>query len=128
METVSNGEKAPEKSKGGRPKKRINKNQGIRVRVTQSERFLIEAKAKEAGMRLSDWFRQAAKKAKVVARLNAEDITILRMLAGMANNLNQIARRANTEGLQPGYQKCMELLAEIDDFLKYLNNHDRENT
>ena len=46
------------------------------------------------------------------------------MLTGMANNLNQLARQANSGKLLFIVRKCESLLAEIDDTLKYLNNHD----
>lgn len=122
-------EKIPEehkKHKGGRPLKKVKKCHNIRVRLTSSERFLIEQKAKEAGMLPSAWFRQAAKRAKVVARLTPEDLRILRMLAGIANNLNQITHLAHKEGLLSVQKRCRDILAEIDETLKYLNSHDRE--
>ncbi len=112
--------------KGGRPPKKVRRSNDMRVRLTDTERFLIEEKAKEAGMLPSAWFRQAAKRAKVVSRLTPEDLRILRMLAGMANNLNQITHLAHKEGLLSVQKRCREILTEIDDTLKYLNNDDRK--
>ncbi len=116
----------PKKHKGGRPVKRIKRCNQIRVRLTNTERFLIEHKAKEAGMLASEWFRQAAKRAKVVARLTPDHLRYLRMLTGMANNLNQITHLAHKEGLLSVWKRCREILFEIDDTLKKLNTHDRE--
>ena len=114
------------KHKGGRPVKRIKRCNDIRVRVTNTERILIEHKAKEARMSLSEWFRQAAKRAKVVARLSPEDLRHLRMLTGMANNLNQTTHLAHKEGLLTVLKQCRNILSEIDYTLKKLNADDRE--
>ncbi|SDK57167.1 mobilisation protein (MobC) [Pedobacter sp. ok626] len=114
--------------KGGAPQKKIKRASGIRVRLTTSERFLIESKAKQAGVRISDWFRAAALKAKVVSRITAEDRRILHLLAGMANNLNQLTKLAHTSGIMSIAIKCGHLLTEIDQTLKYLNSDDGKDT
>jgi len=113
------------KSKGGRPPKKVKRENQLMVRLTENERFLVEEKSKEAGMRPSEWFRQAAKKAKVIARLKPEDGEFLRMLAGLANNLNQLTRLAHKDGLITVQKKCRELLFEIDGVLKNLSSDDR---
>ncbi|MCX2585942.1 plasmid mobilization protein [Pedobacter sp. MR22-3] len=123
-----NNQGKPAKSKGGAPQKKIKRASGIRVRLTAAERFLIESKARDAGMRISDWFRSAALKAKVAARMNAEDRRILHLLAGMANNLNQLTKQANTTGIISIAIKCGYLLSQIDQTLKYLNRHDGQDS
>jgi len=114
------------KNKGGAPRKNIKREKDIRVRLNASERFLIDSKAKEAGMRPSNWVRAAAKSAKVVPRLSAADLGILRMLTGLANNFNQLVKLAHTYGLLTVARKCQEIIAEIDKVLKKLNGDDRE--
>lgn len=114
--------------KGGAPQKKIKRTSGIRVRLTTSERFLIESKAKQAGMRISDWIREAAIKAKVMTRITAEDRRVLHLLAGMANNLNQLTKLAHASGIMSIAIKCGHLLTEIDQTLKYLNNDDGKDT
>lgn len=116
----------PNKHKGGAPKKKVKRETDIRIRLTAAEKFLIENKAKAAGMRASNWIRAAAKSAKVIPRLTAPDLEILRMLAGLANNLNQLTRKAHQEGLLSVALKCRDVLIEIDTALKYLNKDDRE--
>lgn len=116
------------KHKGGAPQKRIKRASGIRVRLTATERFLIESKARQAGMRISDWIRAAALKAKVVGRISAEDRRVLHLLAGMANNLNQLTKLAHTSGIMGIAIKCDNLLTEIDQTLKYLNSDDGKDT
>jgi hypothetical protein len=114
--------------KGGAPPKRIRREKGIRVRLTASEHFFISAKAKEAGMVLSSWFREAAKSAKVMSRLKPEDIKIMRTLAGLANNLNQLMRLAHKDGLLTVARKCNEVLTQIDEAINKFNSDDRQDT
>lgn len=113
------------KLKGGRPVKAIKRETGIRVRLSSTEHYLIEQKAKKAGMKISDWFRHSAKRATVTGRLTPEDLKLLRMLSGMANNLNQLTKLAHQQGLLVIQKKCRELISEIDDVLKFLNRDDR---
>ena len=112
-------------SKGGRPIKAVKRESGIRVRLSRTEYYVIEEKAARAGMKISEWFRQAAKRAKVQGRFTSEDMKVLRMLTGMANNLNQLTKMAHQQGLLVIQRKCRELLSMIDDTLKYLNRDDR---
>ncbi|RAJ31149.1 plasmid mobilization protein [Pedobacter cryoconitis] len=124
---VKKTDKRP-KHRGGAPQKRIKRANGIRVRLTATERFMIESKAREAGMRISDWIRAAALKAKVVGRISEEDRRVLHLLAGMANNLNQLTKLAHTSGIMSIVIKCDNLLTEIDQTLKYLNSDDGKDT
>jgi hypothetical protein len=112
------------KNKGGRPKAKIRRDQTLRIRINATELYLIKAKAREAGMRASTWIRQAAKAARIAPRWTPEQMELLRMMAGMANNLNQLAKQANSGKLLFIVRKCETLLAEIDHTIKYLNNHD----
>lgn len=123
-----NKQRTGAKGKGGAPKKRIRREVHVKVRLTTTERFLIESKARQAGMRISDWFREATLKAKVMTRMTTEDRRVLHMLAGMANNLNQLAKLAHTTGLLTIAIRCSSLLAEIDQALKYLNSDDGKDT
>jgi len=76
-------------------------------------------------MNPSTWFRQAAKKAKVLARLKPNDLRHLRTLTGMANNLNQLTHLAHKEGMTFIRQSCKELLLQIDLILKKLSSDNR---
>lgn len=96
--------------------------------MTATDRFMVNAKAKDAGMRLSEWIRAAARTAKVVARLTPEDTQVMRMLTGLANNMNQITKLAHRDGLLSIARKCGEVLMEIDQALKYFNKDDRQNS
>jgi len=113
------------KRKGGAPKKKVKRETDIRVRLTVKEKFLIENKAKLAGMRISNWFRSAAVNGKVVARFSNEEMKIFRTLAGLANNLNQLTHLAHISGLLTVQKKCRELLVLIDEVLSNFKKDDR---
>jgi hypothetical protein len=115
-----------ERKKGGRPAKRVKRSHTLVVRVTDTERLLIAGKAREAGLSLSAWFRAAAKKAVVIARLRPEEAAALRMLTGMANNINQLARLAHREGLLSVQGKCRQALDQINHTLQQVGRDDRK--
>ena len=114
------------KNKGGAPKKRVKRELIIRIRMTATERFYIDNKAKTAGMRSSSWIRAAAKSAKIVPRLTDDERHILWMLAELANNLNQLTKLAHQRGLLTIVRDCNKILNEIDITLKHINSDDRE--
>ena len=114
------------KNKGGAPKKRVRREIILRIRMTATDRFYINSKAKDAGMKASSWIRAAARNAKIVPRLTDNERRILWMLAELANNLNQITKLAHQLGLLTVARDCSKILNEIDVTLKHLNNNDRE--
>jgi len=124
--TTNKQQVTPPKNKGGAPKKRVKRELIIRIRMTATERFYIDSKAKAAGMRPSSWIRAAAKSAKVIPRLTDDERRILWMLAELANNLNQLTKLAHQLGLLTVARDCSKILNEIDITLKRLNNNDRE--
>jgi hypothetical protein len=124
--TANKRQIAQPKNKGGAPKKRVKREIILRIRMTATERFYIDSKAKTAGMRSSSWIRAAAKSAKVVPRLSDDERRILWMLAELANNLNQLTKLAHQLGLLTVTRDCSKILNEIDITLKHLNSDDRE--
>jgi hypothetical protein len=114
------------RNKGGAPKKKIRRELIIRIRMTATERFQIDTKAKAAGMRSSSWIRAAAKSAKVVPRLTVEERRIIWSLAELANNLNQLTKLAHQKGLLTVARECGKIIKEIETLFKKVNNNDRE--
>src|ERR1700677_3401728 len=94
METVR-----MKKKKGGRPTKKLKRELRITARFSKLEHYILQQKAGKAGINVSEFLRQAAITAKVTARLTEEERNIIRQLIGMANNLNQMAKVANREGM-----------------------------
>ena len=51
-----------------------------------------------AGVTLGEYIRNMAINGNITAHLTPEDVKLIRSLSGMANNLNQLAKRANQAG------------------------------
>lgn len=111
--------------KKGRPKKKIKMTYRISIRFTETEHFVVLSKAKQSGIKLSEWVRENAIKARVIARFKPEDLKILRVLSGCANNLNQLTMKAHQAGLPLVLKECQEVIKEIDKYLKQLNKDGR---
>lgn len=108
----------------GRPKKAITRSGSLVVRMTPTERLAIAGKARNAGMRISDWFRRAAKVAVVRPRLSKEETGYLRTLSGMANNLNQLTKLAHTNGLVSLMADLRRLMAGVEKLMERIGRDD----
>ena len=86
------------KHKGGRPKKSISerKSRIIQIRVSETEYYAIKHRASVAGLTVSTYSHSALLDSKIVEPMKREDMDLLRKLSGEANNLNQLAHRANS--------------------------------
>ncbi len=85
---------------GGRPVKKTleRQNRVVSTKLTNLQYYAVKRRAGEAGVKVSEYVRQAIITAEVVPRLNRQDADTIRKLAGEANNLNQLAHRANAGG------------------------------
>ncbi|UOE49374.1 plasmid mobilization relaxosome protein MobC [Mucilaginibacter sp. SMC90] len=108
----------------GRPKKTIRRSDFLMVRLTPTEKILIEGRAKNAGLKPSEWFRRAAKNARVFPRFTPEESGWFRTLAGVANNLNQLTHLAHVAGLFTLAMKCQNILKQVDELITKLSSHD----
>jgi len=124
MTATAENKNVTKRKKSGRPKKTIRRSDLLMVRLTPTERVLIEGRAKNAGLKPSEWFRKAAKSAKVFPRFTAEESGWFRMLAGLANNLNQLTHLAHVAGLFSLALKCQSMLKQIEELLTKINSHD----
>lgn len=76
---------------------KVIKNEWIKVRVSHDEYQEILEKAKKAGRSVSDLIRVSIQKAKAPTLSNLEnERRIIREVARIGNNLNQIARICNS--------------------------------
>lgn len=108
--------------KGGRPKKAYGqkKTYRINIKLITEEYYSLLAKVKNSGVNLSEFVRDCIKKGYVKERLSVEQIVYIRQLSGMANNLNQLARRANRENYSSVDSECRLLAEQIDKVLNDL--------
>ncbi len=86
------------RSKGGRPKKPVKRNQSLTVKCTIIERKAIERKAKESSFTVSEYLRNIGLAGKIDRReklIPKEILEYKGTLNHMAANLNQLAKKMN---------------------------------
>ena len=87
----------------------------VTVRLTAEEAAAVAAAAGSAGLTQAEWLRRGAGAARPVRRAAPGlDPAAARVLAGLGNNLNQLARRANAAaraGEVGAYASAVELAA-----------------
>ena len=112
------------RNKDGRPKLPASqkKRYGLTVKLATAEYYLLKAKAREMGVTISEFIRSAIMSCVVKQRLNAEHLRHILQLTGMANNLNQIARKANAYGYQMARIENETLAKQIDNVIKSIEN------
>ena len=106
-------------SKDGRPKKPENELRLYTVKVYFDEanhRKLIN-RSRRTGQPLSTIVYELAVNGYVRESFTREEVSLLRYLSGMANNLNQLARQANTYGFQQMAIEIGNVAKKVDDLL-----------
>ena len=106
-------------NKGGRPVKEVTEKLKYRVTVKMAteDYYLLKSKVKSAGVSTSEFIRGCITEGGVKERLSKEHGDLIRKLCGMANNLNQLARKANAEGYTSVFVTCRTLMIEIDNLV-----------
>ena len=109
---------------GGRPaKNRIDKQKRVvSTKLTELQYYAIKKRAGESGMLISEYIRQAVVSAEVTPRLNRQDADTIRKLAGEANNLNQLAHRANAGGFALVAVELVKLKNRIIEIINQLSD------
>ena len=97
-------QKTVRRNKGGRPKKGAADKLKYRLTVK---------------MATSDYYTLKGK-GQVKERLTPEHTGYVRKLCGMANNLNQLAHKANTVGFVTVRMECRILVARIEELLNLI--------
>lgn len=72
----------------------------VSVRLNEEQYQTVQENCRKSGRKLSDFWRHALLNAKVTAIATPEDMSILRQIGSMANNLNQLAKKANEAGFK----------------------------
>ncbi|WP_051350403.1 plasmid mobilization protein [Dyadobacter alkalitolerans] len=109
-----------EQQKAGRPKKSMEhkKSERIVFWTTPAKAVEIEEKAGKLNLSVSEYCNKIILEVEIVAPFTEEELNLKRSLVGMANNLNQLAYRANAAGIESVTQSAKELLADIKKELK----------
>jgi len=82
----------------GRPKKAVTRDKNIGFFVTQAQYFIIQQKAAQAGVNISDYMRQMAIFGKIATRWTPEEKELFKKMVSMSNDLHQVAMVARQEG------------------------------
>ncbi len=117
------------KNKGGRPKKAIKKDQLLGVKCSLLERKVIEYKAGENNISVSEYLRNLGLSGKVDMKMKTLSKDILQFkgtLNHLAANLNQVAKKRNMNdelnaleraSLEHQSKEVKQLVNEIQKFL-----------
>ena len=118
MKTIKN------RNISGRPKKSEadKKGRSVTIKFNPKSYESLSKKVTLAGMTTSEYIRTALKRSEVKERLNAQHLRYIIQLTGMANNLNQIARKANTVGFINAKLDIQVLIKQIDNVIKSIEN------
>ena len=111
-----------EYKKGGRPTKGVaeKKKYRITVKLNTQDYYTLKGKAKSAGITMSEFVRKLLYNGNIIERLTVEQADFIRKLCGMANNLNQLAHRANTEGFHSIAPFYKIIISKIDEILNLI--------
>ena len=111
-----------EYKKGGRPTKGAaeKKKYRITVKLNTQDYYTLKGKAKSAGVTMSEFARKVLDKGNVIERLTVEQADFIRKLCGMANNLNQLAHRANADGFHVVAPFHKIIIGKIDEILNLI--------
>lgn len=110
------------KNKGGRPKKGAADKLKYRltVKMAASDYYTLKGKVRNAGISTGEFLRRCMRNGQVKERLTPEHTGYVRKLCGMANNLNQLAHKANAAGVVTVKMECRILVARIEELLNLI--------
>ena len=115
-------QKFDSRNKGGRPKKGAADKLKYRLtmKMATSDYYMLKGKARSAGMSAGEFLRGCMRDGQVKERLTPEHTDYVRQLCGMANNLNQLAHKANALGFVTVRMECRILVARIEELLNLI--------
>lgn len=114
------GNRERNRRKRGRPvKEKAKLSTSINLKLTEADFNKIREKAEKLGMKATQYVREMVLKGSVKSRFTLEELDLMRRLAGIANNLNQIAKKAN----QAGYiMEAIEIIKIMNQIKGILND------
>lgn len=94
-------------------KKKLKKDTVLKFRITEKEKLLIAERSKNSGKNISEFSRFMLINGEVIA-ISIEE---RRVLAGLANNINQLVKLYHQKKEEP-----KRLLDELQNTLKHLKD------
>ena len=104
------------KTRMARPTKSIKRAEKVTVRYTKLELKLIEKYAYRSGISVAKFVRLKSLDHQLKLRLTEEEADHYRKLVGMANNLNQLTKAANS-----GQVMTIQILKTLEDINSVIN-------
>jgi hypothetical protein len=105
------------KRKGGRPKSLESKPARATVRFTKIEYLVVKRRAETARLTVAEYCRQAVLTGKVVPTMDPATLPVLHELRALGNTLNQLAKKAHTDGMRSIAFKGDSLLDQLNKLL-----------
>ena len=104
-----------QRHKGGRPAlpKARRRSKSVTVKFSKIDYETLRVRCRKANRRLSEFIRESALQSEVVIPHTTESASLYRDLAGMANNLNQLARLSHQTSLYHTSRKVDEALDKV---------------
>lgn len=105
------------KKNNGRPPKEADKlSQSINLKLTAADYETVQKKATKVGLTATQYAREMTLSGVVKSRFTPEELDLMRKLSGEANNLNQLAKRAN----QAGFSRVGNEIIVVLEWIKAL--------
>lgn len=99
----------------GRPKassfRKLSKSVTVKFSKPDYDRLCL--RSRQANRTLAEYIRDSTFNVQIVAKHSPEEITTMRNLVGMANNLNQLAKLSHQIGLYRTTDMVTELLGKL---------------
>lgn len=105
------------KRKGGRPKSLESKPARATVRFTKIEYLVVKRRAETARLTVAEYCRQAILTGKVLPAQDPATLPVLHELRDLGNTLNQLAKKAHTDGMRSVGFKADNLLDQLKKLL-----------
>ena len=115
IKETTKGETNNQRHKGGRPAlpKARRRSKSVTVKFSKIDYETLRVRCRKANRRLSEYIRESALQSEVVMPHTTEAASLYRDLAGMANNLNQLARLSHQTSLYHTNRKVDEALDKV---------------
>ena len=118
------------KKKGGRP--RLSKTEKKKfklppVRLGMLDYVTVKNRSKKAGLTMTEYQRQMLLNGQVVESVSAEQMELYRQLAGMGNNINQLAHQANKYGYYKDAEMYHENAMQVSNLINQILHDGKDN-
>jgi hypothetical protein len=87
----------------------------------------VKNRSKKAGLTMTEYQRQMLLNGQVVERVSAEQMELYRQLAGMGNNINQLAHQANKYGYYKDAEMYHENAMQVSNLINQILHDGKDN-